>query len=79
MDHNNFKFQEDLIIPFKAFFKENKIRLHHVEPETKRLEMPKELFKIPKSIKEYNLKVKKIQDKQSYSALDSHQKPAIKL
>lgn len=60
MDHNNFKFQEDLIIPFKQFFKENKIRLHHVEPQTKQLEMPKELFKVPKSIKEYNLKVNKI-------------------
>jgi hypothetical protein len=31
-----------------------------VEQQTKQLEMPKELFKVPKSIKEYNTKVNKL-------------------
>ena len=31
MNHNNFRLQEDLIIPFKEFFKENQIRLHHTQ------------------------------------------------
>ena len=62
MDHNNFKFQEDIITPFKQFFKENKIKLHHVEACTKELKIPNDLFKIPKSIKEYNLKVNKLSE-----------------
>lgn len=31
MDHNNFRLQDDLISPFKSFFKEAGIRLHHTE------------------------------------------------
>ena len=54
MDHNNFKIQEDLILPFKAFFKENKIRLHHIKPESKKLKIPADLFTIPKAMYDMN-------------------------
>jgi hypothetical protein len=68
MDHNNFKLQDDLIRPFKAFFKEASIRLHHTDLSTKQMIIPFSLFQVPKQIHDFDFKVQKIKYKNLYAA-----------
>ena len=54
MDHNQFKLQEDIILPIKSFLKESGVRLHKIEELTKEFALQKELYLVPKVIYEYD-------------------------
>jgi fermentation-respiration switch protein FrsA (DUF1100 family) len=56
MDHNNFNILDDLLIPMKEFFKEIGLKIHSITPETKAMQIPSELFKVPKQIFEFDFK-----------------------
>lgn len=60
MDHNTFRFREDLIIPFKTFFREAGIRLHQTEACTKKAKLPSALFEVPRSVFEFDSRLQRL-------------------